>query len=220
MRRKARTFIGLKHAIAERVLLGHLEVRLRLCRIHIKKLRVGRTRWDETSDFNPVRSMHGSGIVLGKEIRMCVPQVVANTQRTRIQGNRLARGVSPAASDVSPGGDQDRILKQVVGSSVLLKHDDDVLNLGVDIWVGKGIALVTAVCREEKDGTSRSEQEQAEQRASVHGGTSSSFGGSRSSSNEHRTIDFHSHFRNFLTHTVGIQGLIFVSRWRTLSAKA
>src|SRR5258708_29162712 len=47
MRRKARTLVGLEHAVGESVLLSHLEVGLHLGRIHVSKravLRAGRAR--------------------------------------------------------------------------------------------------------------------------------------------------------------------------------
>jgi hypothetical protein len=48
-------------------------------------------------------------------------------------------------------------VEKVVRSSVFLKHDYNVLDLGVTIRIREGIALVAAICPEKKAGTGRSE---------------------------------------------------------------
>jgi len=102
MCRKAGTFIRLEHTIAEGVVLGHLEIGLHLGGIHVKKLRVGRARTKVACDHNLVSAIHLPAIILGDKIPMGVPQVVANTQRTRTQWNRLARGAKATISNVRP----------------------------------------------------------------------------------------------------------------------
>ncbi len=64
MSRKTWPFIGLEHVIGKRILLGHLEVRLHVSRIHIFELRVGgrarvNSRSTQRANFgSPVHRTH------------------------------------------------------------------------------------------------------------------------------------------------------------------
>ena len=56
-------------------------------------------------------------------------EVVINPQRDRRERDGLAQGINTTTGDVGPGVDQILIVKQIVGSAVLLKNDDDVFDL-------------------------------------------------------------------------------------------
>jgi hypothetical protein len=56
-------------------------------------------------------------------------QVIIDRQRRGTQLDGLAGGVQPALRNVRTRFNQDWILKQVVGRAILLKDDDDVLDL-------------------------------------------------------------------------------------------
>ena len=56
-------------------------------------------------------------------------RVVIDPQRTRTQLDRLASGVDATVGNIGPFCDERGILKQIVGSAVLLEDDDQVLDL-------------------------------------------------------------------------------------------
>src|SRR5947209_149433 len=60
---------------------------------------------------------------------MSMAQIVRDAKRRWFKRNNGARRHYAVACNVSASGDQDRIMKKVVGSAVLLHDDHNVLNL-------------------------------------------------------------------------------------------
>ena len=72
VRGKAGTFVGLKHAVTEGVLLGHREVGLNVGLFHVHVLRIG-MRVGRTgrgrSTWNQICAIHLPAVVHGNEMR-------------------------------------------------------------------------------------------------------------------------------------------------------
>ena len=136
VRRKAWTFVGLKHPIAKRVLLRQREVRLNVSRFDIHVLRIGMRVWraiGRRRAGDQVRSVHLAAVVHGNESGIGMAEVVVLRARpgcAQVDGtkrNSLPRGIQAAAGDVGAAGYEHRILEQIVRRAVFLKDDDDVL---------------------------------------------------------------------------------------------
>ena len=137
MRRIARTFIGLKHTVAESVLFSQREVRLHVGGGNVSELRIRRTPEAIANFRNPIRAIHFSIVVHIFGVGVSVTQVVCSGEWNRSQRNDAAMGVHATAGDVRTPGDEYRILEKIAWSSVLLKNDDDVRNNGVQMSVDR-----------------------------------------------------------------------------------
>ena len=136
MSRKAWTFVGLKHAVAKRVLLGQREVGLNVGWLDVHVLRVGmsvRRAIGGRRARDQVRPVHLAAVVHGNESGIGVAKIVVLRGRSgcaQVDGaerNGLARRIQTAAGDIGAAGYQNGILEQIVGSAVFLKDDHDVL---------------------------------------------------------------------------------------------
>jgi hypothetical protein len=103
--------VALEHAVAERVLLGQVKIRLNLQWFHIREGRVRSylgTVHSALSGYGvEIAHLHKSGV------RMA--EIVVYTEADWAQRDDLASGVDAALDDVGPSRDQNRILKQIVG---------------------------------------------------------------------------------------------------------
>src|SRR5579863_1038327 len=170
VRRKAGPLVCLKHAVSKGVLLSQREIRLDIRRVHIHELRVrARTGWIRfgTKVFDSVRTVHLASVIHLSKRGMFVIEVVLVGKGDRTERNDFAFGVQSAGGDIGAIGDQYRILKEIVGGSVFLKDDDDVLNL----TAGKCRTAASATVHSKQQNSSHNKQSgNAQTCNSPHGG--------------------------------------------------
>src|SRR5260370_24310898 len=125
---KAGTLIGLKHAVRESVRLGNLEVRLDVGGVHVLELRVGRRATDRAglaTDGDLVGAVHFSAVVHGDKSRVGMAEDIVVGEGDGRKRNGLSERVDTAVGNIGVG----QTVKEIIGGAVLLKDDNNVLNL-------------------------------------------------------------------------------------------
>jgi hypothetical protein len=122
---KAGTLIGLKHAVAKGVLLGHMEIRLNVRGLYVRERGVRRRRGTVHS------ALSGSSVEIAhlNKRRVGVAEIVVYSEVDWAQRDCLALGVDAVWDDVGTARDQKWILKQIVGRPVFLEDHDDMFDL-------------------------------------------------------------------------------------------
>src|SRR5579872_1149243 len=128
VRWETRPLICLEHTVPKCILLSHPEVRLYIRWIDVRELRVRwRTVLRSAQYLNFIGTVHPSIVEHADKCLMLMVEIKVRSQRQRTEGDRLTFRVCAAAGNVCSFSDQRWILKQVVGSTVFLKDDHDVL---------------------------------------------------------------------------------------------
>ena len=130
MRGKARSLIGLKHTIGERILLRHLEIRHHFRRVYIPELSIGGKRITSGGMVSAhyrdlIGSIHLSAVIHVDEGSVRVIQVVSTGQGYGGQLDRLPMGIQSAIGDVSIR----QTMKEIIRRAVFLKDYDHVMSL-------------------------------------------------------------------------------------------
>ena len=144
MRWKTGTLIGLKHAVAESVLLREMKIGLHVRLHHILKLRITSRRAvhgaRRTGNRDQVRTIHFAVVIHFQEpcVRVAGVVVVRRTASVpKIEGcelDCLSQGVDAAGGDICAARNEKGVLKEVVGCSIFLKDNDDVLDFRRRRW--------------------------------------------------------------------------------------
>jgi hypothetical protein len=128
MRRETRSLICLEHTVPKRILLSHSKIGLDIRWIDVRKLRVPRrTVLRSAQHFNFISAVHLAIIEHADKCFVLVVEVEVRSQREGTEGDLLTFRVYTAVGNVRSCSDQRWILKQVIGSSIFLKDDYDVL---------------------------------------------------------------------------------------------
>ena len=161
MRGQTGALIGLKHTIAERISLRHLEIRGDVGRLHVLKLgmrRGGRTTWAIAIDPDPVGAVHFAALVHRQKSRVGMVEIVSHSERRRREWDDSAGRTAAATRDVGSPGNQNRIVEKIVGSAVFLDDNDDMLDLPEGEWRDG----VIAACVKAKQQSSSANQQNHE----------------------------------------------------------
>ena len=136
---KTGALVGLKHAVAEGVLLRQLKIGLHVGRHHILKLRVARRRavhgGRRAGNRDQVRTIHFSVVIHFQKTSVGVPGIVVVRRTPGVsqiqwrEGDLLSERVFANIDDIRAARNENVVLKKVVGCPVFLEDDDDVLNL-------------------------------------------------------------------------------------------
>ena len=125
MGRKAGALVALEHAVAERVLLGQVKIRLNVRRVHIRERRVRSYR----GTVHSALSGYGVEIAHLNKSGVRMAEIVVYAEADWAQRDGLALGVDTTLDDVGPSRDQNRILKKIVGRAVFLEDHDNMMDL-------------------------------------------------------------------------------------------
>src|SRR5437868_152324 len=119
--RKTGALIGLKHPIAESILLCHFKVGSYIGSSNVFEcgLPTGRP-FAKDSDF--VSAIHLPAVIHGQKSGVRMAQIVPDAQRRRLKRNLSARGCSGNGRNICTSCHQNWIVEKVIRSTVLL-HD-------------------------------------------------------------------------------------------------